>query len=66
MTRHGKPAGVPLPLSDPRAGPLEIRRKLSLDLSARIARQLDARGITEGKLQRGFESSFLPKGGLDM
>lgn len=55
MTRHGKPAGVLLPLSDPQAGPLEIRRKLYLDLSAKIARQLDAKGITEEKLQRGFE-----------
>jgi hypothetical protein len=35
--------------------PLEIRRKLYLELSAKIARQLDAKGITEEKLQRDFK-----------
>ena len=55
VTRHGKPAGILLPLSDPKTVPLELRRKLYLDLSAKIARQLDAKGISEEKLQRDFE-----------
>lgn len=54
VTRHGKPAGVLLPLNNPKGVPLEIRRRLYLELSAKIARQLDAKGITEGKLQRDF------------
>ena len=56
MTRHGKPAGVLYPLQDPRRLPPRVRRKLYLDLSAGIARQLETRGVTEEELQRDFEA----------
>jgi prevent-host-death family protein len=56
VTRHGKPAGVLYPLSDPRKLPMKVRRKLYLELSAGIARQLDAQGITEEQVQSGFEA----------
>lgn len=56
VTRHGKPAGVLYPLSDPRKLPMAVRRKLYLELSARIARQLETKGITEEQLQRDFEA----------
>lgn len=56
VTRHGKPAGVLYPLRDPRKLPMTVRRKLFLELSARIARQLETKGITEEQLQRDFEA----------
>jgi prevent-host-death family protein len=56
VTRHGKPAGVLYPLRDPRRLPPRVRRKLYLDLSAGIARQLETRGVTEEELQRDFEA----------
>ena len=55
ITRRGKPAAVVYPLNDPQKLPMEVRRKLYLQLSAEIARDLDARGITEKEIQRDFE-----------
>jgi antitoxin (DNA-binding transcriptional repressor) of toxin-antitoxin stability system len=55
ITRRGKPAAVVYPLNDPQKLPMEVRRKLYLHLSAEIARDLDARGITEEEIQRDFE-----------
>ena len=55
VTRHGKPAAVVYPLNDPKKLPLEVRRKLYLELSAEIARDLDAKGITEDEILRDFE-----------
>ncbi len=55
LTRHGKPAAVLLPLNDPKSLPLELRQKLYLEMSAQIARQLDAQGVTEERLQSDFE-----------
>jgi antitoxin (DNA-binding transcriptional repressor) of toxin-antitoxin stability system len=56
VTRHGRPAGVLYPLTDPRKLPMRVRRKLYLQLSERIASQLETRGIAEEQLQRDFES----------
>lgn len=55
LTRHGKPAAFLLPLTDPKSVPLELRRKLYLELSAELARTLDAEGVTEERLQSDFE-----------
>jgi len=57
VTEHGKPLGVfrPLPRPD-QAIPLEERRRLYLKTSRRLARQMDAKGITEEQLQRDFET----------
>jgi prevent-host-death family protein len=56
VTRHGKPAGVLYPLTDPRKLPMRVRRKLYVELSGRIAEQLETEGITEEQLQRDFEA----------
>jgi len=54
---HGKPLGVFRPLPGPdQTVPLEERRKLYRKTSARLARQMDAKGITEEQLQRDFEA----------
>jgi prevent-host-death family protein len=55
VTRHGRPAGVLYPLTDPRKLPMKVRRKLYLELSEGIARQLETKGITEEQLQRDFK-----------
>jgi len=55
VTRRGKPAAVVYPLNDPQKLPMEVRRNLYLELSAEIARDLDARGITEEEILRDFE-----------
>jgi len=57
VTRHGKPAGVLYPLTDPQNVPMEVRRQLFLEFSQRLARELDARGITEEDIQRDFAES---------
>jgi hypothetical protein len=55
VTRHGRPAGVLYPLTDPRKLPMRVRRRLYLDLSEGIARQLGTKAITEEKLLHDFE-----------
>ena len=54
VTKHGKPAAVVYPLGDPKKIPIEVRRKLYLAMTAEIAKQLDARGVTEGQIERDF------------
>jgi antitoxin (DNA-binding transcriptional repressor) of toxin-antitoxin stability system len=63
VTRNGKPAALLYPLGNPRTLPLEIRRKLYLELSAEIARDLDAKGITEAEIQRDFKAHQKRRGG---
>lgn len=57
VTERGKPLGIfrRLPYPDESIS-LEERRKLFRKTSARLARQMDARGITEEQLQRDFEA----------
>lgn len=54
VTRHGKNAAVLYPLHDPTKIPIEIRRKLLRDITADVARQLDANGVTDEEIERGF------------
>ena len=54
VTKHGKPAAVVYPLSDPKKVPIEVRRKLYLAMSGEIARQLDARGVSDEQIEREF------------
>jgi prevent-host-death family protein len=56
VTRHGRPAGVLYPLTDPSKLPMKARRKLYLELSEGIARQLEIKGIAEEQLQHDFEA----------
>jgi prevent-host-death family protein len=55
VTRHGKPAAVLYPLQNPSKVPVEVRRKLYMEMSSQIAKQLKAKGVTERKLDRDFE-----------
>ena len=54
VTRHGKNAAVLYPLHDPAKIPIEIRRKIFRDLTADIAKQLDARGVKDEDVERDF------------
>jgi len=54
VTKHGKPAAVLYPLHDPSKVPMEVRRKLFLALAGDIAKQLDAKGISEEEIDRDF------------
>lgn len=57
VTSHGKLTAIVWPVRDPKKIPMEVRRQLYLELSARIARQLQAKGVTEDEIQRDFEDS---------
>lgn len=54
VTRHGKNAAVLYPLHDPTKIPLEVRRRLFRDITAAVAKQLDARGVSEEEIERDF------------
>ena len=54
VTRHGKQAAVLYPLHDPKNIPIEIRRKLFLDITDEIGKQLDARGVNDEEIERDF------------
>ena len=54
VTRHGKNAAVLYPLNDPKALPIEIRRKLFRDITDDVAEKLDARGVTDEDVERDF------------
>jgi prevent-host-death family protein len=54
VTKHGKPAAVVYPLGNPKKLPLEIRRKLYLAMAGEIAKQLDAKGVSEEQIEREF------------
>ena len=54
VTRNGKNAAVLYPLRDPKKLPIEIRRKLFLDMTADIAKQLRTKGVTEDEIERDF------------
>lgn len=55
VTSHGRPTAMIFPLKDPTKLPLEVRRQLYLELSAQLAEQLQAKGVTEDEIQRDFE-----------
>jgi prevent-host-death family protein len=56
ITRHGKGAAVVYPLNAPEKLPIEIRRKLFLDMTADIARQLRTDGVTDHEIERDFDA----------
>ena len=56
VTKHGKNAALVYPLRDPAKLPLEIRRKLFLDMTADIAEQLGAKGVTDEEIERDFSA----------
>ena len=62
VTRHGKNAAVVYPLNDPKKLPLEIRRKLFLDMTEAIGKELDAQGVTDEDIERDFAASRKRRG----
>ena len=54
VTKHGKPAAVVYPLGDPKKIPVEVRRKLYQVMAGQIAKQLDAKGVSEEQVERDF------------
>ncbi len=54
ITKHGKPAAVLYPLRDPAKIPLEVRRKLYVAMAGEIAKQLDAKNVSEEEIERDF------------
>lgn len=54
VTRHGRPAAVVVPLHDPASVPLELRRELFGTLAEEVAKELDARGVTDQQIERDF------------
>jgi prevent-host-death family protein len=54
ITKHGKPAAVMYPLRDPAKIPLEVRRKLYVAMAGEIAKQLDAKDVSEEEIERDF------------
>ena len=61
VTKHGKPAAVVYPLNNPKELPLEIRRKLYLAMAGEIAKQLDARGVSDEQIEREFNERKKPR-----
>jgi prevent-host-death family protein len=53
VTRNGKNAAVLYPLHDPDKVPLEVRRQLFLEMSAKIGEQLGT-SVTEDEIARDF------------
>lgn len=56
VTRHGKLAGLLVPLAEPQEIPVELRRELLTRLGAGIANHLKAHGVREAKVLRDFEA----------
>jgi prevent-host-death family protein len=54
ITKHGKPAAIMYPLRDPARIPLEVRRKMYVAMAGEIAKQLDAKNISEEEIARDF------------
>ncbi len=56
VTRHGKVAGLYLPLEYPDSFPLELRKEMLIRIGEFIGRSLEKKGVTEGKLIADFKS----------
>ncbi|MBI4686986.1 MAG: hypothetical protein HY756_04285 [Nitrospirae bacterium] len=56
VTRHGKVAGLYLPIEHPESFPLELRKELLTSFGEAISRSLEKKGITEEKLLANFNA----------
>ena len=54
VTSHGKAAAVVYPLSDPDTVPMEVRKDVFFAFSQKLARALNAKGVSEEDVLRGF------------
>lgn len=56
VTRHGRISGMYVPLSDPGHLPDDLRLELVRALGESLARQLEARGVTEAEVEEDFRA----------
>jgi len=56
VTRHGKAAGLYLPIEHPESFPLELRKELLVRFGEAISRSLAKKGIAEEKLIADFDT----------
>ncbi|TAN43596.1 MAG: type II toxin-antitoxin system Phd/YefM family antitoxin [Nitrospirae bacterium] len=56
VTRHGKAAGLYLPIEHPENFPVELRKELIVSFGEAIRHSLVPKGITEEKLIAGFDA----------
>ena len=61
VTRHGKVTSILLPLKAPAAIPIELRRELLEQAGKAIASHLKAKGVTERRVLRDFETFKTPR-----
>ncbi|MFQ5893163.1 MAG: hypothetical protein ACE5H5_02515 [Nitrospinota bacterium] len=57
ITRHGRVAGLLLPLQDPEHLPVDLRRELLARFGEYLSKSLEARGISEKEILEDFEAS---------
>ena len=55
VTRHGKVAGLYLPLEDPDHLPADLRRELLENLGKYLSLQLEQKGVSEEEILDDFE-----------
>jgi len=56
VTRHGKMAGLYLPLDDPDHVPTDLRQELAGVLGRHLSNLLEARGVSEDEIQEDFDA----------
>jgi PHD/YefM family antitoxin component YafN of YafNO toxin-antitoxin module len=56
ITRHGKVAGLYLPIEHPESFPLELRKEMLVRFGEAISRSLKQNGVTEEKLLAEFRA----------
>jgi len=56
VTRHGKVAGMYLPIEHPESFPFDLRKELIISLGRTISRSLEEKGISEEKLIEDFKT----------
>jgi len=56
VTRHGKVAGVYVPLEEPDRLPDDLRRELAGVLGQHLARLLEVKGVDDAELEEDFRA----------
>ncbi len=56
VTRHGKLASLVVPMRDPRALPVEVRRELLERIGAAISTHLEKSGVTEKRITNDYRA----------
>ena len=56
VTKHGKVAGVYVPLEDPKSIPEDLRKELVAVIGNHLAKILQRKGITEKHIEKDFDA----------